>query len=124
MSVTIIFGPLLRIKLDERVNTHDSDASLNGGLELLDLAHAGLEDTLLQLVDEPTTGKVKTVVLVVLLLGRVLLGRGRGVGVVSSALRHRVPAAQLSDELTAILSCVDGQGGRDDQERLCKRADG
>lgn len=125
MTVTVILlSPLLGVKLDERVDTHDGDACLDGRLQLLDLAHAGLEHSLLDLVDELAAGEVQTVVLVVLLLGCVLLGRGRGVGVVGGALCHRVPAAQLGDELAAVLGRVDGKSGRDDEEGLSEGADG
>lgn len=87
MTVSIILTPLFRIQLDEGVDSHNSNASLDSRLQLLDLAHAGLEHTGLDAVVHLALCQVKTVVLVVLLLGNLLLLlgreglRGRSVGV-------------------------------------------
>lgn len=67
---------LLRIQLDHGVDSHYGDASLDGRLELLDLAHARFEDTCFHAVLHPTLAEVETVVLVALGLGQSL-----GVGV-------------------------------------------
>ena len=68
---------LLRVELNQRVDTHNGNARLDGRLQLLDLAHAGLEDTGLQAVVHLAVCQVQTVVLVVLRLGE-LLGILRG----------------------------------------------
>ena len=68
---------LLRVELNQRVDTHNGNARLDGRLQLLDLAHAGLEDTGLQAVVHLAVCQVQTVVLVVLRLGE-LLGVLRG----------------------------------------------
>ena len=72
MTVTVI-RLLLGIQLDDSVNAHDGYASLDGTLELLDLAHAWLQNTRLQGVVNPTLGQIQTVVAVSLLLGDGLL---------------------------------------------------
>lgn len=41
MAVSVV-SPLLGIQLDERVDTHDADAGLDGTLELPDFADTGL----------------------------------------------------------------------------------
>lgn len=78
VTVTVIAALLLRIKLDHRVNSHDSHTSLDSTLQLLDLAHGRLQNTHLQAVDNTTLGQVQTVVLVVLLFGERLLVLGGG----------------------------------------------
>lgn len=72
MAVTVI-RRLLGVKLDDRVNAHDSYASFNGTLQLLDLAHAGLQHTGLEGIVDPSLRQIKTVVAVSLLLGDGLL---------------------------------------------------
>ena len=64
---------LLRVQLDHRVNTHDSNASLDSTLQLLDLAHAGLQNTGLQSVVDASLRQIQSVVAVSLLLGNGLL---------------------------------------------------
>ena len=76
MAVSVVLAPLLRIKLDQSVDPHDRHTGLYGTLELLDLAHAGLEHTGLQAVVHAALGQVEAVVAVA--LG---LGDGFGVGV-------------------------------------------
>ena len=64
MSIVL---PLLRIQLDQGINTHDADTGLNGTLQLSDLADAGLQHTDLDLVNNLALGEIQTVVLVTLL---------------------------------------------------------
>ncbi len=53
VTVPVIFPtPLLRVQLDERIDAHDGDASLDGALQLAHLAHAGLQHAGLDLVRE------------------------------------------------------------------------
>lgn len=121
MAVSII---LLRlwVQLDHRVNTHDSDTSLDGTLELLDLAHARLENTSLKAVVDPALGQVKTVVAVGLLLGDGLLFL---VGVsFLHALRESVADTELSNEIRGVLGGVNGQSLGDNEQRLGKLANG
>ena len=68
MPVTIIFSAaaLLRIQLNQGINTHNGHTCLHRGLQLLDLAHARLKDTSLQAVVHLAVGQVQTVILVVL----------------------------------------------------------
>lgn len=68
MAMAIILL-LLRVQLDDRVNAHDGNAGLDGTLELLDLAHAGLKDAGLQGVVDAALHQVQAVVAVGLLLG-------------------------------------------------------
>jgi hypothetical protein len=76
VTVTIVLAPLLRVELDESVDPHDSHAGLDGALELLDLAHAGLQHAGLQAVVHAALCQVEAVVAVA--LG---LGDGLGVGI-------------------------------------------
>ena len=64
---------LLGVKLDDRVNAHDGYASLHGTLQLLDLAHAGLQHTGLEGIVDPSLHQIQTVVAVGLLLSNGLL---------------------------------------------------
>jgi hypothetical protein len=82
MSVTIIVttSTLFRIQLDQGINTHDGDASLHCGLQLLHLAHTRLKDTSLQTVVYLAVRQVQSVVLVVLRLRQLLRVLGRRVG--------------------------------------------
>lgn len=64
---------LLGVKLDDRVNAHDSYASFHGTLQLLDLAHAGLQHTGLEGIMNPSLHQIQTVVAVSLLLSNGLL---------------------------------------------------
>lgn len=76
MPIIIAATPLFRIELDERVDAHDGDARLDGALQLLDLAHAGLEHAGLDAVVHLAARQIEPVVLIP--LG---LGEGLGVGV-------------------------------------------
>lgn len=77
VAVSIVLAPLLRIKLNQRIDPHNRHASLNSTLELLDLAHARLEHTSLDAVVHAALGEVEAVVAVALGLGN---GFGIGVG--------------------------------------------
>ena len=115
---------LLGVELDQRVNTHNGNACLDGGLQLLDLAHAGLEDTSLQAVVNLAVCEVETVILVVLRLGklfRVLRGRICGV---DGSLRERVSRSQVGDELGGVLGGIDSEGLGDGKESLGECRDG
>ena len=81
---------LLRVQLNQRIDTHDGHARLDGRLQLLDLAHAGLEDTGLQAVVHLSICQVQTVVLVVLRLGELLGVLRGGVCGVDGSLRKGV----------------------------------
>lgn len=52
VTVTIITTLVLRVKLDHGVDSHNGHAGLDGTLQLLDLAHGGLQDAHLQAVDD------------------------------------------------------------------------
>lgn len=109
---------LLRVQLDQCVDTHDGDASFDGRLELLDLAHARLKHTSLQAVVYLAICEVETVVLVVLRLGqlfRILRGR---ICWVDGSLREGVSRSQVGHKLGSILCGVDGEGLRDGEEGL------
>lgn len=69
VTMTIILL-LFWVQLDHRVNTHDGNASLNSTLELLDLAHAGLQNTSLESIVNPSLHQIQTIVAVGLLLGK------------------------------------------------------
>lgn len=77
MTVTIVLTPLFRVQLDQGVDSHNGNTSLDGRFELLDLAHAGLERAGLDAVVYSALGQVQAVVLVVLLLCDLLLLVGR-----------------------------------------------
>jgi hypothetical protein len=79
VTMPVIATLLLRIKLDQCVDTHDRHTGLNGGLQLLDLAHAGLKNTSLQAIMHLAIREVQTVVLIVLRLGKLLRILRRGV---------------------------------------------
>lgn len=78
VTVTIITTLVLGVELDHRVDSHNGHTGLDSTLQLLDLAHGGLQNTHLQAVDNATLGEVQTVVLVVLLLGKRFLVFGGG----------------------------------------------
>ena len=112
----------LWVQLNHRINTHDSNASFDSTLELLDLAHARFEHTSLEAVVDPPLHQVETVVLVGLLLGNGLLFL---VGVAFLyALREGVADTKLGDEFGGVLGCVDSQGLGDDEEGLGEFANG
>ena len=119
MSVILL---RLWVQLNNRINTHDGNASLDSTLKLFDLAHARFEHTSLKAVVDPSLHQVETVVLVGLLLGDGLLFL---VGIAFLyALREGVADTELGDEFGGVLGCVDSQGLGDDEEGLGKFADG
>lgn len=146
MTVSIVFAPLLRVKLDQSIDPHDGHAGLDGALELLDLTHAGLEHAGLDTVVHAALGQVEAVVAVALGLGdgfgvgvrgRLgLLRRRRWVAVrrrrlggrvrdgVRGALRQGVARAQLCDEVRGVFGGVDGEGGGDCKEGRGEGCDG
>lgn len=69
VAVSVVLAPLLGIKLDQSVDSHNRHASLDSTLELLDLAHARLEHTRLDAVVHAALGEVEAVVAVALGLG-------------------------------------------------------
>lgn len=102
--MTVILFPL-RIQLDHGINTHDSYASFDGTLQLLHLAHAGLQDTSLQTVVDSALHQIQAVVPVGLLLGDGLLFL---VGIaLLDALGDGVADSQLGNEFGRVLGCVD-----------------
>ena len=109
MSVIVSAAPLLRIQLNQRINPHDRHTRLNCRLQLLHLAHAGLQDTRLQAIVHLTVRQVKAVVLVAFAACELLcvLG-GRSVG--GCALGEGVAGAELGDEFGAVLRGVCGEG--------------
>ena len=64
---------LLGVQLDHRVNAHDGNAGLDSTLELLDLAHTGLQNTCLQSVVDSSLHQIQSIVAVGLLLRDSLL---------------------------------------------------
>lgn len=73
MSVSIITAALLlRIQLDEGIDSHNGNARLHCRLQLLDLAHAGFQNTSLERVVYLAISKIQAVVLVVLGLCKLL----------------------------------------------------
>ena len=123
VTMPVITTLLLRIKLDQCVDTHDRHTGLNGGLQLLDLAHAGLENTSLQAVMHLAVCEVQTVVLVVLRLGKLFRVLRRGVCGVDGSLRERVSRSQVGNELGGVFRGVDGKGLGNGEESLCKGCD-
>jgi hypothetical protein len=123
MTMPVITALLLRIKLDQCVDTHDGYARLDGGLQLLDLAHAGLKDTGLQTVMYLAVCEVQTVVLVVLRLGKLFRVLRRGVCEVDGSLRERVSRSQVGDELGCVLCCIDSESLGDGEESLGEGCD-
>lgn len=150
MSITGI-TPLLRIQLNQRINAHNSHASLDGTLQLLNLAHTGLENTGLETVLHLAVRQVQAVVFVIprlsrglvvsLLLLAGLLGRRGGLrepvggrclgwrvrvrGVFGCrALGEGVAATKLGCELGGVFGGVDGEGVGDGEERGCEGAYG
>jgi hypothetical protein len=123
MSI-IITAPLLRVQLDQRVNTHNGNTCLNSRLKLFDLAHAGLEHTRLKAVVYLTVREIQTVVLVVLRFGELLGVLGRGVGGVDCSLREGVAGAEVGDELGGILGCVDCERLGNGEESLGEGSNG
>jgi hypothetical protein len=103
----VLTAPLLRVQLDQRVNTHNGDTGLNRRLELLNLAHAGLEHTGLEAVVYLAVREVQAVVLVVLRLGELLGVLGSGIGGVNGSLGEGVTRTEVGDELGRVLGRVD-----------------
>ena len=87
----------LGVQLDHGINTHNGNAGFDGTLELLDLAHAGFQNTGLHGVMDTALRQVETVVAVRLLLGDSLLFL---VGVTFlDALGESVADTELGNEL-------------------------
>lgn len=121
VSVSVILLHLW-VQLNHSVNTHDGNASFDGTLKLLDLAHARFQDTSLEAVVDAPLHQVETVVLVGLLLGNGLLLL---VGIAFLyALRKGMADTELGNEFRGVLGCVNSQGLRDDKEGLGEFADG
>lgn len=118
----IILRRLFGVQLDHGIDTHDSNAGLDGTLQLLDLAHARLEHASLNGVVDAALHEVETVVLV-----RLLLGNGLLILVGSAfleALRNGVTYTQLGDKFGGVLGSVDSEGLGDDKEGLSELANG
>lgn len=81
--------PLLRIQLNQSINPHDGDASLDRALQLADLAHAGFQHPGTDLVHDFPARQIESVVFVVSAFcgdyafvgGFSVLGGGSDVGV-------------------------------------------
>lgn len=116
----VITTLLLRIKLDQCVDTHDRHARLDGGLQLLNLAHAGLKDTGLEAVMYFAVCEVQTVVLVILRLGELFCVLRRGICGVDGSLRKRVSGSQVGDKLGCVFRGVDGESLGDGEKSLGK----
>lgn len=69
MTIVLASTPLLRIKFDECVDSHDSNTRLHSTLELLDFAHSWLQHTRLERVVHFAALQVEAIVLVALGLG-------------------------------------------------------
>ena len=121
VAVSII---LLRlwVQLDHRVDTHDGNTGLHGTLKLLNLTHAGFQDTGLQAVVDAALHQVEAVVLVRLFLGDGLLFLVRIAFL--HTLRKSMADSKLGNEFGGVLGGVDGQSLRDDEERLSKFTNG
>lgn len=96
MAVAVILLSL-GVQLDHRVDAHDGYASLDRTLKLLDLAHAGLQNTGLQGVVHSSLHQIQTVVAIRLLLGNglfFLIGiaflNPLGQGVANTELRNEL----------------------------------
>lgn len=100
---------LLRIQLDEGIDSHNGNTRLHRRLQLLDLAHAGFQYTGLERVVYFAVSKIQAVVLVVLGLGKVLGVLRRGVCWVHGTLRESVSRSQVGDKLSSVLGCIDGK---------------
>jgi hypothetical protein len=97
MTMTIITTTtlLLSIQLDHGINPHDGNTSLDSTLQLLDLAHSGLQHSYFNTIDNPPSTQIKSIVFVILLFGkRFFVFGGRCgccgcVGVAGAAFRGR-----------------------------------
>lgn len=118
VSMPVVTALLLWIKLNQCIDTHNRHTRLDGRLELLDLAHAGLQNTGLQAVMYLAICEIQTVVLVVLRLGKLFRVLRRRVGRVDSSLGKGVPRSQIGDKLGCVLCCVDGESLRNGEESL------
>ena len=105
----------LRIQPDQGIDAHDGDAGLDGALELLDLAHAGLDDARLEHVAHLADREVEAVVAVRLGARERLLVRGRG----RVARRRRRVACGRS--VRRGRRPRPGAGGRRRRRRRCRR---
>ena len=86
MPVVFTSTSLLWIQPDQGIDTHNGHTRLHRGFQLLDLAHAGLQNTCLQAVVYLAVGQVQTVVLVVLRLRELFRVLRGGIGRVHRAL--------------------------------------
>lgn len=100
------FGLLLGHELDHIVDSEDSDGSLGGETEGVDLRDHGLQDSSLQVVTRGSLGQIQTTVFEVqslLVVLAILLGSS-------------MQSSQLRDQLSGILSSIDCQSFGDDVE--------
>lgn len=70
VSIITPITPLFRIQLDKRINAHDSHTSLDRRLQLFNLTHARLQRSSLDTIMHFTLRQVQSIVLVVLLFGK------------------------------------------------------
>lgn len=117
MPIILPAPPLLRIQLNQRINPHNRDARLDGALQLLDLAHAGLQHAGLEAIVHLAVEQVQAVILVALAAGELFCVFGGG-GVGGGALGEGVAGAQLGDQLGAVFCGVYGEGFGDGEEGL------
>lgn len=116
MTVAITLRLLLGVQLDHGINAHNGYTSFNSTLELLNLAHAGFQNTGLEAVVDSSLHQIETIALVCLLLGDSLLVL---VGIAFlEALGESVAYSELCDEFRRVLGGVDSQGLGDYEERL------
>lgn len=91
----IILPPLLRIQLNQRIDPHDRNASLNRTLQLPHLTHGRFQDSQLDAIDAFPVLEIEAVVLV-----PAVLGYGFGVG------------GDAAAAMTSTASCCCGCGAR------------
>jgi hypothetical protein len=121
VTVSIIL-PSFGVQLDHGIDTHDGYAGLDSTLELLDLTHAGFQDTCLDAIMDSSLSQIKPIVLVVLLLGDSLIVLGGGA--FFDALRSPVAATELSNELRRVFGGIDCQCLGNNEKRLGEFTDG
>lgn len=73
MPIILPASSLFRVQLNQGIDPHDSDASLDRALELFHFTHAGLEHASADLVDHFAAREVEAVVFVIAALGREFL---------------------------------------------------
>lgn len=120
MTVPIILLPF-GVQLDHGIDTHDGYAGLDSTFELLDLTHAGFQDTCLDAIVDSSLGQIQSIVLVVLLLGDSLIVLVRGA--FFDTLRGPVAATELSNELRRVFGGIDCQCLGNNEKRLGEFAD-